>query len=79
MLTTIHPKLPMRNKSATKAYYIGQLGFINCGAVDYDGYLMLQKTVLRSISLNLKSWIREKIMDRFIYAPMILMGYISPY
>ena len=43
MLTTIHPKLPMRNKSATKAYYIDRLGFADCSAVDYDGYLMIQK------------------------------------
>lgn len=43
MLTAIHPKLPMRNKPATKAYYIDQLGFKDCGAVDYDGYLMVEK------------------------------------
>ncbi|MGN7784120.1 bleomycin resistance protein [Niabella sp. 22666] len=43
MLTAIHPKLPMRNKQATKAYYIDQLGFIDCGAADYDGYLMVEK------------------------------------
>ncbi len=43
MLTAIHPKLPMRNKSATKAYYIDQLGFADCGAADYDGYLMVEK------------------------------------
>jgi hypothetical protein len=43
MLTAIHPKLPMRNKQATKAYYIGQLGFTDCGAADYDGYLMVEK------------------------------------
>ena len=35
MLTAIHPKLPMRNKSATKDYYIGKLGFRQLG--DYDG------------------------------------------
>lgn len=43
MLTTIHPKLPMRSKQATKAYYIDQLGFADSGLVDYDGYLMVQK------------------------------------
>ena len=42
MLTAIHPKLPMRNKSATKDYYINQLGFEQFGD-DYDGYLMVQK------------------------------------
>ncbi|MCH5716017.1 bleomycin resistance protein [Niabella hibiscisoli] len=43
MLTAINPKLPMRSKSATKAYYIDRLGFKNCGVVDYDGYLMIEK------------------------------------
>ncbi|MGN6212156.1 bleomycin resistance protein [Parafilimonas sp.] len=42
MLTSIHPKLPMRNKSVTKDYYINQLGFEQFGG-DYDGYLMMQK------------------------------------
>jgi hypothetical protein len=42
MLTSIHPKLPMRNKSVTKDYYSNQLGFEQFGG-DYDGYLMVQK------------------------------------
>ena len=41
MLTEINPKLPMRNKSATREYYINQLGFQETG--DYEGYLMVQK------------------------------------
>ena len=41
MLTDINPKLPMRNKAATKAYYIDQLGFEIFG--DYPDYLMVQK------------------------------------
>ena len=41
MLTDIHPKLPMRNKSATKTFYLN-LGFKIFGA-DYDGYLMIEK------------------------------------
>ncbi len=41
MLNDIHPKLPMRNKSITKEYYIDQLGFQEIG--DYEGYLMLKK------------------------------------
>jgi len=40
MLTDINPKLPMRNKSATRHYYINQLGFQEIG--DYEGYLMVQ-------------------------------------
>ena len=41
MLTDINPKLPMRNKSTTRAYYVNQLGFEEIG--DYEGYLMVRK------------------------------------
>jgi catechol 2,3-dioxygenase-like lactoylglutathione lyase family enzyme len=41
MLTNINPKLPMRNKSITRDYYVNQLGFQEIG--NYDGYLMLEK------------------------------------
>jgi len=43
MLTDIHPKLPMRNKSVTKDFYINKLGFREFGNADYEGYLMLIK------------------------------------
>ncbi len=43
MLTDIHPKLPMRDKTATKDFYINKLDFQECGSDDFDGYLMLQK------------------------------------
>jgi hypothetical protein len=43
MLTTIHPKLPMRNKSVTRDYYINQLGFQEFGSADFEGYLMVEK------------------------------------
>ncbi len=43
MLKEIHPKLPMRNKSVTKDYYINMLGFYPIGTEDYEGYLMLRK------------------------------------
>lgn len=43
MLTDIHPKLPMRDKTATKNFYINRLGFQEFGIDDFDGYLMLQK------------------------------------
>ena len=42
MLTEIHPKLPMRNKVITKAYY-QKLGFEDVGKADYEDYLMLRK------------------------------------
>jgi hypothetical protein len=43
MLTEIHPKLPMRDKSITRDFYINKLGFQEFGNADYDGYLMLKK------------------------------------
>lgn len=46
MLTTIHPKLPMRNKSLTKAFYTEKLGFRDIGAADYPDYLILQKDTI---------------------------------
>ena len=41
MLNDINPKLPMRNKSVSRQYYVNQLGFKEIG--DYDGYLMVKK------------------------------------
>lgn len=43
MLQTIHPKLPMRDKKVTKAYYLNKLGFKHLGNVDYEAYLMIEK------------------------------------
>lgn len=43
MLTDIHPKLPMRDKAITKAFYLDKLGFKAFGTSDFDGYLMLEK------------------------------------
>ena len=43
MLLEINPKLPMRDKTVTKHFYINQLGFQIFGHADYDGYLMIQK------------------------------------
>lgn len=43
MLIEIHPKLPMRDKATTRAYYVDQLGFQDIGNEDYDGYLILKK------------------------------------
>jgi len=42
MLTDINPKLPMRDKTLTKEFYIDKLGFEQYGN-DYDEYLMVQK------------------------------------
>src|SRR6476661_4917986 len=43
MLTEIHPKLPMRDKAATKDFYLNKLDFQQFGSADYDEYLMVQK------------------------------------
>lgn len=43
MLTEINPKLPMRNKTITRDFYLNKLGFQEFGNADYDGYLMVQK------------------------------------
>ena len=43
MLTAIHPKLPMRNKAATRDYYLKILGFHELGSADFAGYLMIEK------------------------------------
>ncbi|MGB3802203.1 MAG: VOC family protein, partial [Lewinella sp.] len=43
MLTSIQPKLPMRDKSATHRYYVDQLGFELAGTGNYDDYLMVKR------------------------------------
>jgi catechol 2,3-dioxygenase-like lactoylglutathione lyase family enzyme len=43
MLTDIHPKLPMHDKTATRDFYINKLGFQEFGSRDFEGYLMLEK------------------------------------
>lgn len=43
MLKEINPKLPMRDKNATKDFYLNKLEFQQFGDADYDGYLMIQK------------------------------------
>lgn len=43
MITSISPKLPMRNKMATREFYIDKLGFKNVGNAEYEAYLMVEK------------------------------------
>lgn len=43
MLTAIHPKLPMRDKAATRAFYIDLLQFRELGDTTYEDYLMIGK------------------------------------
>lgn len=44
MLTHIHPKLPMRCKTATKEFYVNKLGFTEIG--NFESYLMLKKDAI---------------------------------
>lgn len=46
MITSIHPKLPMRSKAITEAYYLDQLGFELLGAQDYSEHLMVKKDAI---------------------------------
>ena len=41
MLTNINPKLPMRDKNATKEFYLNKLKFAELG--DYGDYLLIKK------------------------------------
>ncbi|MDH4058401.1 MAG: VOC family protein [Cyclobacteriaceae bacterium] len=43
MLTAINPKLPMRDKAATRDFYLNKLGFRESGTVDYNEYVMIEK------------------------------------
>lgn len=43
MLTSVHPKLPMRDKAVTRDYYLNMLGFELASNTDYEGYLMVKK------------------------------------
>ena len=43
MLTDIHPKLPMRDKTVTREFYKNNLGFKVFGSADFEGYLMMEK------------------------------------
>ncbi|TXI77309.1 MAG: VOC family protein [Flavobacteriales bacterium] len=41
MLTSAHPKLPMRDQAATRTYYSEALGFSVAG--EYDNYLIVRR------------------------------------
>lgn len=43
MLINVNPKLPMRDKTVTKDFYINKLGFQEFGNAEFDGYLMVTK------------------------------------
>jgi len=43
MLTEINPKLPMRDKTITRDFYVNKLHFKDIGSADFKDYLMVQK------------------------------------
>lgn len=43
MLNSIAPKLPMRDKTAIRDFYLQKLSFSEFGKSDYPGYLMIRK------------------------------------
>lgn len=47
MLTGINPKLPMRNRSITKDYYVNKLGFDDIGSDAFAEYLIVEKDNLQ--------------------------------
>ena len=47
MLININPKLPMRDKVATRDFYLEKLGFTEFGSADFDGYLMVEKDAIQ--------------------------------
>ncbi|MCC6369997.1 MAG: VOC family protein [Bacteroidia bacterium] len=47
MLTDIHPKLPMRNRTNTLQFYQNQLGFKYIGSDDYPFYLIMEKDAIQ--------------------------------
>ncbi len=43
MLTSVNPKLPMRDKLITRNFYLNYLDFIDIGSSDFEAYLILKK------------------------------------
>ncbi|MCG2460078.1 VOC family protein [Flavobacteriaceae bacterium F89] len=43
MLIQINPKLPMRDKAITRAYYLHKLEFRELESADFEDYLMVEK------------------------------------
>ncbi len=78
MLTAIHPKLPMRNKALTRAYYVDKLGFRESGSADYDGYLMGQKDSLQLHFFIFKALNPKENYGQVYSEPMELMHCTSP-
>ena len=55
MLIDVNPKLPMRDKAATKDFYLNKLGFKTLGNTDYEGYLIIEKDNIQIHFFEFKS------------------------
>jgi len=79
MLTEINPKLPMRDKTITRDFYINKLGFKEYGSADYDGYLMIEKDRIQIHFFEFKEPTLKKIMVKFILEQTILTNITNHY
>lgn len=87
MITSIIPKLPMRDKAITKDFYINKLGFKNTGSADFEGYLMVQKDNLEIHFFEFKEldpkenygqvYIRTNAIEA-LYQSMLNTGNVHP-
>src|SRR5690606_23588495 len=88
MLKAINPKLPMRDKAATKDFYINKLGFHAVGSTDFEGYLMVEKDDIELHFFEFKDldptknygqvYIRTDNIDG-LYKSYVAMGLIHPH
>jgi catechol 2,3-dioxygenase-like lactoylglutathione lyase family enzyme len=88
MLTDIHPKLPIRDKNATRDFYINKLEFEEIGSDDLDGYLMLKKDSIQIHFFEFKEldpkenygqvYIRTDNIDRYYQTLLDMKIWIHP-
>ena len=88
MLTDINPKLPMRDKTTTKDFYLNKLGFQEFGSADYDGYLMVEKDSIQIHFFEFKEldpkenygqvYIRTDDIDNFYQSMLAKKANIHP-
>ena len=77
MLTDINPKLPMRDKIATKEFYIDKLNFSEIS--DYGEYLLIRKDNVEIHFLNSKTLNQKITMDKFISEQTTLINSTKRY
>jgi len=75
MLTNINPKLAMRDKAATRHFYIDKIGLKESGNVDYDGYLMLEKDNIQIDFIAIGTVMPEEIIGHSFF----LTTYVPPF